>query len=74
MTDKDSGGNVVGIGATAKLGSPTETVQLINEADFAMVVTVKNGQWFWRVAKGEANKFELMGALTQMIQLVSISR
>ncbi len=73
MTD-ESGDNVVNIGAKPSAGTPAEAIQLINEADFAMVVTIKNGQWFWRIAKGEANKFELMGALQQMIQLVSITR
>lgn len=70
----DSGDNVVRIGTKPSVGTPAEALQLINDADFAMVVTIKNGQWHWRVAKGEANKFELMGALQQMIQLVSITR
>lgn len=73
MTD-ETGTNVVNIGAKPSVGTPAEALQLINQADFAMVVTVTNGQWHWRVAKGEANKFELMGALQQMIQLVSITR
>ncbi len=73
MTD-DSGGNVVSIGTQPSVGTPAEAIQLINEADFAMVVTIKGGQWHWRVAKGEANKFQLMGALQQMIQVISITR
>lgn len=70
----NSGDNVVSIGTQPSAGTPAEALQLINDADFAMVVTVKNGEWHWRVAKGEANKFELMGALQQMIQLVAATR
>ena len=73
MTD-DSGINVVNIGTKPSVGTPAEAIQLINDADFAMVVTIKNGQWFWRVAKGQADKFRLMGALQQMIQVISITR
>lgn len=73
MTD-DSGANVVNIGTDPQVGTPAEALQLINDADFAMVVTIKNGQWHWRVAKGQADKFRLMGALQQMIQVVSITR
>lgn len=73
MTD-ESGDNIVSIGTQPSVGTPAEAIQLINDADFAMVVTIKNGQWHWRVAKGQADKFRLMGALQQMIQVVSITR
>jgi hypothetical protein len=74
MSTDESGSNVIEIGGAPQFGSPAEAVQLINEAEFAMLVTVRNGQWFWRIAKGQANKFQILGALQQMIQVVAVTR